>query len=142
MNDEKIKRLQKECQISEEKLIEIGLIPKKKSLIQGNVTKDEKKDLKNYVNTYNLKNENQTDISKKIREVIDHIIYSKSFCILDKYMGAVKQENMVLDERVSLVLEKDKLKSLKELCTIYSINVSNLIRCCVIYIAASKKEEE
>lgn len=141
MNDEKIKRLQDEYKISEEKLIEIGLIPKKKSLIQGNVTKGEKDNLIEYVNTYNLENENQTDVSKKIREVIELLLYCESFHILDKYISVVKEESIVLDKRVSLVLEVDKKKSLEKLCKVNKIKVSNLVRCCVIYIADSKRGE-
>lgn len=141
MNVEKIKRLQKECKISEKKLIEIGLIPEKKSLIQGNVTKEEKKILRSYVNKYNLENENQTDVSKEIREVIDLILSNKSLSILDKYIGVVQQGNMMLDAKVPLLLEEDKLESLKKLCRVNKINISNFIRCCVIFYISNTERE-
>ena len=140
MNDEKIKRLQKEYKISDERLIEIGLIPKKKSLIQGRVTKDEKKNLNDWINDYNDKNEKQTDVSKQIREVIDYILSNNSLCNLDRYIGVVQQGNMMLDERVPLLIEEDKLKSLQKLCRANKIKISNLIRCCIIFISNTDRE--
>lgn len=142
MNGEKIKRLQKEFNISDEKLIELGMLPQKKKLIQGNVTESEKKKLKELIFYYNQRNEKVVDASKMIREVIDQIIDSKSIYILESCIRKVKEDCSLLDKKVNVLIENDKLIQLIQICKDSGTNVSNIIRCCVVYIIQNKYKGE
>lgn len=133
MNGDKLKKLQ--TVITKDQLIEMGIIPEKKQLIQGNVTKLEKEKLREYINEYNRNNEVATDSSKEIRKIIDKIINHKDINMINYELEYIKHDNSVLNERVNILIEETKLKEINNILRKQDLKRSSLIRCCVIHIA-------
>ena len=82
--------------------------------------------------------ENQTDASKEIRKVINAIMEEKSVNLIKDSINYVITSKDTVEAKVPVLIEEDKLSTLKKICKKNEIKVSNIIRCCVIYITKPK----
>lgn len=139
MNESSLSKLIKKYNISESELLDLGLIPKEKKLLTGNVTQEEKNKLKETIaNSIEL-----TDASKLIRPVLITVIDDDKIEELIKDVQGDLFESTYrgdrVNEKIPVLIDKEYEEQIRKKCKTKRISVSKLIRYCAIKIIKEGK---